>query len=371
MSGPLPHRPLFVSHTAAPGGSNEVVLALLAYRPAGSEPSCVFLSDGPMLARVERLGVASSVIDAGRSRDLWKVPGAIASLRREIRARPADLVFAHVPKAHAYASIAAAREHVPYLWWQHDPPQLSPGVKKIASKLPAKVVICSSEFSAMRQRALGGKTPVVRIYPGIDPAVAHEPRAHVARATALVGSIARLQRYKRHELLLRAARLVLDAEPGTRFRVIGEATPGVDPEYPAELREETHALGIERSVEFTGHLDDVPAALRELDVLVHTARSEPFGLVLIEAMLHGVPVICPPEGGPAEIVRDGIDGFVLDVDDEAQLAAAIVRLIQDPALRQLMGRAGRERVLDCFTAQEMARQTWRLLEQVATRKPPG
>ena len=98
---------------------------------------------------------------------------------------------------------------------------------------------------------------------------------------------------------------------------------------------------------FRGHVQAAAATMREYDVVVHTAELEPFGLVVAEALLHGVPVVCPRDGGPAEIVRDGIDGIHVDVEDPEALAQAILALVRDPALRERWaGRRGpRERAL--------------------------
>ncbi len=335
------------------------------------EPACLFLEDGPMKESVAELGVPVSVVAAGRSRELWRAPLVVQALRRAIRELGSDLVFAHVPKAHAYAAIAARLERLPYLWWQHDPPQLRPLVKRVAALLPAGAVVCSSDFSAAFQRELRGRVPAVTIHCGTETDPLPEQRDHRDRGHIAVGAVGRLQRYKRYELFLRAAARVLPDEPTTRFQIIGGATLGVDGGYPTELRNLATELGLDAATDFTGHVDDAQHRVGELDVLVHTAESEPFGLVLIEAMLRGVPVIAPSKGGPAEIVRDGVDGFLVDVEDRESLAAAIVHLARDPDLRAQMGASGRARVLSDFSAERMATETWSLLRRVAEGSSPG
>ena len=364
-----PRRPLLVSHTGAAGGSNQVLLALLRHRPEGMEPACVFLDDGPTPAAVRELGVPAAVVIAGRAREAWRFPGVVRRLRGAIRAHRADLVFGHVTKAHVYSSPAAALEGLPYLWWNHELPGQKRALHALSARLAAEAVITSSEFTARMYRDASPLTPVICVHPGVEADRFRETHVHATSTAAVAGTVGRLQRWKRIELGLAALPLVLEGQPAARLRVIGDASPTLDAGYPDELSATAARLGVAGAVDFTGHVDDVPAAMRALDVLVHTAEGEPFGLVLVEAMLSGVPVIAPHEGGPAEIVRDGVDGLLVDVTDPGVLADAILSLARDPARRRLLGAAGRTRALERFTAERMAAEAWAITRDVAAGRP--
>jgi glycosyltransferase involved in cell wall biosynthesis len=358
-------RPLLVAGSGANGGSNEVVAALLRHRPDGlASATCVVLEDGPMVERFGALGAEVRLVPSGDALALWKLPGVVRRLRAEIRRARADVVFAHGPKAHVYAALAARAEGVPYLWWQHDPPQLKVRRNRVVAKLPAALVICSSEFVAVEQRRRG-RAPVVAVLCGTETDGVPGPRAHTAVEGALVGSVSRLQRYKGIERLVRAVPLVLEQRPQTRFRIVGGTQPGVDEEYEAELHALAAELGVADAIEWTGHVDNAASHMAELDILVHGATLEPFGLVLVEALLRGVPVVADREGGPAEIVRTGTDGLLVPVEDAAALADAVATLVGDPALRARMGASGRERVLERFDARRMAAETWEHVARVA------
>jgi glycosyltransferase involved in cell wall biosynthesis len=347
----MPLRPLLVSHTAAPGGSNTVLLAMLDRRPPGVEPACVFLTGGPAVDAVRQRGIPVAVVETGRARQVWRAPGAVRALRALLGRHEADVVFSHLAKAHLYAAPAARAAHVPALWWQHALPGQQQLQHRVAERMGAAAIVCSSDFTAELQRRRTPRTPVERIHPGTPPAPAAPPGDGTR-----VGAVARLQRWKRIERLLDAVPHVLAAMPGTRFEVIGG---GEDAAYAAELTRRGTA------VTFTGHVDDPGARMAGLDVLVHTAELEPFGLVVAEALARGVPVVAPERGGPAEIVRDGVDGLLVDPDDASALAAAIVRLLRDPELRRRMGDAGRARVAERFSEERMAREAWALAERVA------
>jgi glycosyltransferase involved in cell wall biosynthesis len=373
---PWPRRPLLVSHTAAPGGSNNVVLAMLDRRPRGVEPACVFLAGGPVLSGVRERGVPVALVETGRARHLWRAPGAVRRLAGLVRAHEADVVFSHLAKAHLYAGPAARLAGVPALWWQQALPGQQELQHRVAERLGAAAIVCSSDFTAAMQRARTPRTPVVRIHLGSAPAPAAAERPDGAPLT--VGSVGRLQRWKRVELLLSAVPHVLAAEPDVRFVVLGGGDPAVDPDYPEELQRRAQALGIADAVTFTGHVDDAGDRMAALDVLAHTARLEPFGLVITEALARGVPVVAPREGGPAEIVRDGVDGLLVDPEDADAVATAILALLRDPERRRRMGAAGRAQVSERFTEARMAEEAWRLAGRIAhglpadpTGRPPA
>jgi glycosyltransferase involved in cell wall biosynthesis len=234
-------------------------------------------------------------------------------------------------------------------------------MERVARRLPAGLVVCSSDHAALAQLALGSGPPVVRVHPGLEPSA---PRDAASDGTT-VGMLSRLQRIKRVELVLDAAPAVLAAVPAARFVIAGGAPSTFDTDYPAELAARADRLGVGHAVRFVGEVADAQAFVRGLDVLVHVAAVESFGLVYVEAMLAGVPVVAPDHGGGTEIVRDGIEGLLVDVDDSAALAAALVRLLREPALRAQLGAAGRRRATEEFTAERMAAQAWAHVRQLA------
>jgi glycosyltransferase involved in cell wall biosynthesis len=353
-------RVLHVSHTALPGGHNEVLLSLLRHAPDGVTCDCVYLEPGPMVERAAALGARVAVVDAGRAREAWKAPRVVRALRGAIRRTDADVVMAHVTKAHLYAWAAAGLEQRAYLWRQPERRGQKPLLHEVSGRLKSGVVICSSEITAADQRRWR-TTPVRCVHPGCeidDLGAAHE---HAAREALVAGVVGRLQRWKRVELALRAWPAVLAELPRARLRIVGGAAPGLDQGYPEELQAEAERLGIAHAVEFAGHLSSGAGAIADLDLLIHCAEREPFGLVLVEALLRGVPPVAANEGGPTEIVRDGVDGVLLDVERAADLAAAVVALGADPRRRATMGAAGRERALADFTAARMAADIWTIV----------
>ncbi len=169
------------------------------------------------------------------------------------------------------------------------------------------------------------------------------------------GIVGQLQEWKGQKVFLRAARRVLETRPEAHAWVIGD-TPAGGEAYGAELRELARTLGIADRVVFTGFVADVPGALRLLDVVVHASvHPEPFGRVIVEAMLVGRPVVAADAGGPREIIEPGRTGLLAPPADDAALAAAIGRLLADRRLAADIAEAGRRDATRRFSAEEHAR----------------
>jgi glycosyltransferase involved in cell wall biosynthesis len=118
-------------------------------------------------------------------------------------------------------------------------------------------------------------------------------------------------------------------------------------------------------VHFAGRRSDVPERLRRAALMLHCRPDEPFGMVLIEAMAAGLPVVAPAAGGPLEIVEDGRTGFLYPAGDAAAAAGHVVRLLRDAELARRMGDAAAQRARTLFSAERQVEQTQRLLAELA------
>ncbi len=159
----------------------------------------------------------------------------------------------------------------------------------------------------------------------------------------VIGSVANFRTQKDHYTLLRAFELVRRTRPHSRLILVGDGpTRGASEALAA-------ALGLGNAVEFIGFVDDPTTAYPRWDVFVLSTHYEGQGLVLLEAMGHGLPVVATDLPAIRETVREGIDGLLVAPRDPAALAAAIERLMREPALRRSLGQSGRARVLSEFT----------------------
>jgi N-acetyl-alpha-D-glucosaminyl L-malate synthase BshA len=142
---------------------------------------------------------------------------------------------------------------------------------------------------------------------------------------------------------------------------------GDGPDRPA-AEEMVNSLGLSSMVGFTGRTVMVENILRRCDILLCTSENETFGMSIAEAMASGMPVVSSRVGGIPEVMIDGETGFLRPLGELEQMAEAIHQLITNPELAARMGQAGRERILQKFSAPLIVPQYTTLYERLAGRR---
>ncbi len=176
----------------------------------------------------------------------------------------------------------------------------------------------------------------------------------------VIGSVANFRPQKDHATLLRAFAEIAREYPRARLVLVGDG-----PTRPA-AEGLCHDLGIESRVEFAGFVEDVGTAYRRFDLFVLASRYEGQGLVLLEAMSRGLPIVATAVGGIPETVRDGITGMLVPPSNVEALAGSLRRLAGDPGLRERFGRAGRDHVLRFLSVEDWAGAVVDLYEELCS-----
>ena len=189
-----------------------------------------------------------------------------------------------------------------------------------------------------------------------------------AQSEGFVGCCARLLPWKGVEWLIRAFRLVVDQAPGAKLRVHGEP---IDEAYVASLHALVAELRLGDSValhDFTPKIADVyrAGAFFVVPSLDQIPGPESFSRIVIESWSHRRPVIAFAVGGPRYLIDDGVDGYLVEEKNTAQLAARILDLLADPAKRTAMGERGFAKVRARFNPPVIAQ---RLLATLYSGKP--
>jgi phosphatidylinositol alpha-1,6-mannosyltransferase len=219
----------------------------------------------------------------------------------------------------------------------------------------ADVVIGVSRYTCELARGVGAQDGKIRrINNGVDVPDSLAPRRE-GRPTIL--TIARLEdRYKGHDVMLRALPLVRAQIPDVHWVVVGDGP------LRQVLEPLAHGLGVNGAVHFAGSVSDVErdAWLGRADVFAMVSRlpaggfaGEGFGIVYLEANAHGVPVVAGNVGGATDAVVHGQTGLLVDPTDHVAVADALVRLLRDRELARRLGTAGRERAR-CYTWSKVA-----------------
>jgi phosphatidylinositol alpha-1,6-mannosyltransferase len=163
----------------------------------------------------------------------------------------------------------------------------------------------------------------------------------------VVGRMEALEAYKGHHELLSAWPYVLSIVPNARLEIVGKGS------LVPKLKKLASNLGIEHAVEFKGFVSETELAelYRQATAFALPSRGEGFGLVYIEAMKNGLPVIASIHDAGSEIVVNGETGILVDLDAPGCLGEAIVRILSEPLLAAQLGAAGKRRFERHFTSE--------------------
>jgi glycosyltransferase involved in cell wall biosynthesis len=182
----------------------------------------------------------------------------------------------------------------------------------------------------------------------------------------LMGTVANLFSRKGYDVMCRAVSVLKRRYPEVHYLIVGTGDSG----YERELRDLVRLLGLEGQVHFAGFQDPVYPALAAMDLYVHPARMEGFGIALLEAMAMTKPVVATTTGGIPDIVVQGETGLLVEPGNPEALASSIGVLLEDADQRVAMGRAGRSRVERLFTVETMAARLAACYERVIREQGP-
>lgn len=298
----------------------------------------------------------------GDPRPLWR-------LSRLLQQGGFELVHAHLPPAELYARVAlkvTAMNEVPFVVSKHNDCRFHPLPGErimgrwVAKRAAAVIAISEAVRRYMTGSTLGLPASQVRtIRYGIDPTPFEDSSRRselrrewgVSEKAMVIGCVGRLVQQKSIETLIRAFSLFLNKHRGESKLVIVGHGP-----LEQELRRCAQGCGVDKHVVWAGFREDVPAVMNAFDLFALSSVFEGFGLVLLEAMAAGRPVIATRAGAIAEVVVDGVTGYLAAPRQPLGLLEAMGKL-SDPEQRARMGAAGRRRVREEFTLEQMCGRT--------------
>ncbi len=374
---------LFVDQSGQIGGAELCLADLVVGR---SDARVLLFSDGPFAALlrarnipVEVLPLPGASARITKSASIAKLVATIPGLFSHVLAlshqiRKADLVYLNTAKALIHGVAANLMPGKPSVFHLHDlldPSHFSPVNIRllVGAANRTKAVIANSQATADAFHVAGGTAPTHVIPNGFDPALFDKVTPD--KVTALrrefnpdnrpvVAIFGRLTRWKGQHILLQAAQDL----PGVIFWLVGEALFTEDDRaYANELREQAEKSNTR--IRVLGFREDIPELMQSADIVAHCSTApEPFGRVLVEAMLAGKPVVAAAAGGPKEIVDEGVTGFLTAPGDAKALASALRSLAESPDQCQKMGVAGRERARRLFSLALVREKTDALLHSL-------
>ncbi len=168
----------------------------------------------------------------------------------------------------------------------------------------------------------------------------------------IVGNVGMLRSQKGQHLFISAAKIIKDNYPNVKFVIVGDLFYEEGKIAP-DLETLSNNLGLSECVIFTGFRKDIEDVFASFDVFVHTSVSqESYGRTILEAMAAGKPVVAFNDGGPRELVKDGLTGFLVPPSNIELMAEKISGLIRDECLSARMGNEGRRLLKETFSMEK-------------------
>jgi glycosyltransferase involved in cell wall biosynthesis len=280
-------------------------------------------------------------------------PATIVAARRSLDVLLADqspdVVICHAPWTHALFGPVIRGTSRPLVRWLHDRFDGRSIVDRWARRTPADLVIANSTWTARCARPLEPASPIEVVPcpvsvtpPNLDRAAIRD--AFDTPADHLVVLIAsRLQSWKGHLTLIGALAEVKCVRPDWTLWIAGGAQRPQERSYATRLQSRARQLGISNRVRFIGERSDIPGVMRAADLLCQPNDApEPFGVVLVEALACGLPVVTVRDGGAADVLDDRCARFV-EPRDTHGLARVLDQLMTQSEDRAAMARAGVDR----------------------------
>lgn len=314
-----------------------------------------YVGGAPLDAELRGAGVDVVLVPRPTPGNPARYARSIAALARVIKRERPDLVHAHNPGAAAAAAaaraVAGARDTA-IVTTHH-------GVKGHRLRQAVRVLNASSDLvvgigpTVTRELRAAGlpDSRSATVFNAIDVHAAR-PRDEVRREfdaedAELVVTVGRYVEEKNQGLLLDATALLRESRPRLRVFVIGYGR------LEGKLRRRVRQLGLGDSALITGPREDAVSIMAAADVFALPSAQEGLGLVALEAMAVGCPVVATAVGGIVDTVRDGRTGLLVRDQGAEAFAAALVRLLDDENLRQQVAAGGEDLVRREFSVERM------------------
>jgi glycosyltransferase involved in cell wall biosynthesis len=371
---------LFIHQSAELYGSDKTLLLLLQNLDrARYRPVVVLPGSGPLHDALESEGIIVVTAPVLKLYRKMFTPGGLVRFFADIRKAYKvlnrlnkeyhfDLVYSNT-LAVLLGFFYAKRKKLPHLWHVHEIIERPAFIRKALTAVlasPANSVIvhnseatCTfwSQHPAIAKRSrvvLNGIDTIVPVVNETEIQQIRQQRLHLAPDEKAIALVGRISRWKGQGILLDAFSRLAPRYPKARLLYVGSPPPGQE-HFLYSLEAEIERLGLKHRVVLLPFQEDIVKIWQAIDIaVVPSTEPEPFGMVAIEAMLAGKPVVASAHGGLTEIVKDGVTGCLVPAGDPEALAAAIETLLKDSETATKMGIAGRKRIVEEFSVQQYA-----------------
>jgi glycosyltransferase involved in cell wall biosynthesis len=358
-------RVLHISAGNLYGGVETMLVSLARYRHLcpEMEPEFALCFEGRLSQELVFEGAPAHMLGEVRIRQAISVWRARKYLKELLLHRHFDAVVCHTAWPQVVFGPVIRSMGIPLVLWMHSITDGRHWLDRWAHRTKPDLVLCNSDFTATAVRNSYLGIPVKTIYCPVGRSLPYgEGTRQAARAEfdtpiddVVIVQVSRLEEWKGHRTLIDALGLLHEL-PNWTCWIIGGAQRAQEARYLEQLKLATSRLGVSAHIRFGGQRSDIQRLLAAADVFCQpNSEPEPFGIVFIEALYRGLPVITSATGGALEIVDESCAMLVPSMNPNA-LAKALKKLIVDAAVRETLGYAGPARATElCDPARQIAR----------------
>jgi glycosyltransferase involved in cell wall biosynthesis len=347
--------------------------------------------EGRLATELVSTGVKVHQLGAVKLRNPVSVLRARARLKQVIRHNQIDLVICHACWPQVIFGGTVKQMGKPLVFWCHDTPTGQSLIEKLAKFVQPDLTIANSQYTQQHLHRLYPNTPDRVIYCPVSPIqidCPHTVRAQIRAElgtdidTTVIIQVSRMERWKGHSLTIAALGEIQDL-PNWEYWIVGGIQREHERDYWAELQQQVARLGFvdadperrllgqtlhPQRIRFLGERQDVPDLLNAADVFCQpNLTPEPFGIVFIEALSAGLPIVTVAMGGGGEIVNSAC-GYAVAPGNVSEISQALRELVQNPAKRQQFRAAAIDRAKELCDPQQQIGAIDRVMNEVCDSK---
>lgn len=347
------------------GGVETGTVDLARYLVSHGHRAVVVSGGGRLVKELEAVGARHYTLPVGRKSPVT-MAAMVGEVRDIIRKEEIDIVHARSRVPGMIAYVACMITGRVFITTAHG--YYRKGVLSRCMAWGRYVIVASHSVAKHMAKDFYVPHERIRLIPrGVDLA-RFTFRGPASRASTdfTIGMVSRITPLKGHADLIKAVAIVARDIPALKVVIVGSAPKD---KYREDLEMLVRGLGLARVVTFAGAKEDVPGALKTMDLIVSaTTAPEAFGRSIIEAQAAGVPVVATKVGGVVDIIEDGVTGLLCLAQNPKDMADKIMRLYRDRDLCKRIAVAARQRVEELYTATMMMERTLAVYREALERQ---
>jgi glycosyltransferase involved in cell wall biosynthesis len=367
-----PKKILVIAGGTYVSGAEKVTLDVIqGFQENGHEVHCMVSgwNDGDFISRLQKLNVPYTAIKLGwyyTTKIWWSVdslvhyPKAILDFIRLKKKYKPDIIYTISFRQIVLLYPFFGKNIIYHI---HDPNSHSKQSKFFLQLINKKVktYIAVSNFIKLDLIKCGlAENKIEVIYNGIE--IKPQPRKQLSEKSIFkVGIVGQVIRRKGHLIAVEALQYLIAENKEVQLVIVGVG----DAVFTQEVKQKITELQLNDHVVWKGFVEALEKIYEDVDVVIApTQNEEPFGLMACEACMFGIPVIVANKGGLVEIVDEGVNGYTFNANNAHELADKISLLYQNKILRTELGNAGKQKVAQLFSKQQMNKNLQLLIEQM-------